>query len=155
MITITVWLTEPDESGYKYLVRRGPDPYAAYKTKRGFIDFMDRCGLVIDKETTQLKKGSYKGKRSIGKHKYIYDENLRILTMACKPRKIMETCFGTLNEVPESAVPFRGLSNGSYVTCYYEKTDDYTIIYHPNPNNNEIYDALDLNAHIAFSKQNG
>ena len=39
-----------------------------------------------------------------------------------------------LDQLPEGAKPFKALSNGEVVTCYFTKDEDTIRIYRPNPN---------------------
>jgi len=155
MITLTVYLNRSHDCGYKYLLQRGCTNWTAFKTAEGFRAFLDRAGLKIDPKCTDIKKGGYvrdvdfRNKKAV---KDAYDKDMRILTTAFHPRKIDEAYFWSLDILPETAVPYTGLSNGSYVTCYYDKREDGTTFYLPNPNAEEVYVPLDIHEHIAFSK---
>lgn len=67
---------------------------------------------------------------------------------------IVNSSFWNLEELPKKAKPIKALSNGSIVTCYYNKnykTKTITI-YRPNPNAKNIYDPLELQEHISHTK---
>ena len=65
--------------------------------------------------------------------------------------------FRNLNEIPQNAVKYKGLSNGRIVDCYFYKNEnEKTIyIYRPNPNDKEIYKPLETSEHIAYQKLYG
>jgi hypothetical protein len=157
MLTITVWLTKLPEDEYKYIIQNhGFLPYAAYKTKRGFMGFMKRCGLAVDKDMTKIIKGAVVDRFNFKTFRYEkkYCEDARRLYMVCKPRTVIEKSFRETQELPDSAIPFMGLSNGEYMMCYYEKTNECTIIYHPLSEIGEN-DDYDIRNHIALSEQLG
>ena len=77
----------------------------------------------------------------------IYRTNYKIIDYHCGG-------FWKLEEVPERAKPFKALSNGSIVTCYYYKNckDNTIVIYRPNPNAEKVYKPLSVDEHIAHQK---
>lgn len=62
--------------------------------------------------------------------------------------------FSNLSEVPTSAKPFKALSNGSIVDCYFLNDGKTIHIYRPNPNAKNVYKPLDIRDHIDFVKNN-
>lgn len=70
---------------------------------------------------------------------------------------VMDVHFDDVKILPQGAKSFRGLSNGSLVTCYlYNDTENKILnIYRPNPNNKEIYDPMTTEEHIEFCRING
>lgn len=62
--------------------------------------------------------------------------------------------FWKLSDVPENAKPFKALSNGSIVDCYFLNDGETIHIYRPNPNAKEVYKPLTLKEHIEFVKNN-
>ena len=60
--------------------------------------------------------------------------------------------FWKLEDLPENAKPFKALSNGSVVTCYFANNGDTIRIYRPNPNAKAIYHPLTIDQHIAHIK---
>ena len=69
--------------------------------------------------------------------------------------KINDFCgggFWKLSDLPEGAKPFKALSNGSIVTCYFLNDGKEITIYRPNPNAKEVYQPLELKEHIAHRK---
>lgn len=76
----------------------------------------------------------------------------------CLSHQIIEgPGFWKKKELPTDAQPFVTLSNGSFCTCYFLR-DDKTkeiVIYRPNPNAKEVYDAFPIEKHIAYRNQYG
>ena len=60
-----------------------------------------------------------------------------------------------ISELPEGAKPFKALSNGLIVTCYYLNDGKTIHIYRPNPNAKNNYEPLNLKDHIAYQKAHG
>lgn len=56
--------------------------------------------------------------------------------------------FSKISDIPEDAKPFKALSNGSIVTCYFTNHDKKINIYRPNPNAKEVYKPLELVCHL-------
>lgn len=63
--------------------------------------------------------------------------------------------FWKIDDLPENAKPFLGLSNGSIVTCYFTNDGETVTIYRPNPNAKEVYHPLPLEKHIAYHMLHG
>ncbi len=63
--------------------------------------------------------------------------------------------FNRLDQLPEGARPFFGLSNGSIVTCYFVNDGETIHIYRPNPNSKEVYHPLPIKEHIAHQRRFG
>ena len=63
--------------------------------------------------------------------------------------------FNSLDQLPEGAKPFLGLSNGSIVTCYFTNDGETIRIYRPNPNCKQVYKPMPLEEHIAHQKRFG
>lgn len=69
--------------------------------------------------------------------------------------KINDPCYGGFwkrEDVPAEAKPFKALSNGSIVTCYFTNDGETINIFRPNPNAKEVYKPLETPAHIAHRK---
>lgn len=62
--------------------------------------------------------------------------------------------FWKLSDIPENVKPFKGLSNGSIVDCYFLNDGKTIHIYRPNPNAKEVYKPLSIKEHISFIKNN-
>lgn len=72
-------------------------------------------------------------------------------------RTIDDRCgggFWKLSDIPDDAKPFKALSNGSIVDCYFLNDGETIHIYRPNPNAKEVYKPLSLEDHIDFVKNN-
>lgn len=66
--------------------------------------------------------------------------------------KYIDISFMSLDEIPNIAKPFKALSNGSIVTCYFLNKKGYLYIFRPNPNIKNIYKPLPVAEHIAHHK---
>lgn len=130
---------DQQQGGYKYLIR---DVYAytAYKTDKGFNDWLKRTNLTLelDRIDTFERDGELKTAKTYKAH-----------------GTIEERSFWCMDEVPENANMFKGLSNGSLVDCYYIHTKNGSEIYRPNPNAKNVYEPLSLEDHIEYQKING
>ena len=62
--------------------------------------------------------------------------------------------FMKLSDIPNGAKPFKALSNGSIVDCYFLNDGKTIHIYRPNPNAKNVYKPLDTKDHIDFVKNN-
>lgn len=62
--------------------------------------------------------------------------------------------FWKLSDIPENAKPFKALSNGSIVNCFFLNNGETIHIYRPNPNAKEVYKPLALKERIKFVKNN-
>jgi hypothetical protein len=60
--------------------------------------------------------------------------------------------FWKREDVPKEAKPFKALSNGSIVTCYFLNDGETINIYRPNPNAKDVYNPLNLQEHLAHRK---
>lgn len=129
---------KPEEKyGYKFLIRDVITPVSAYRTNKGF-DFWAKSRNVTLELEEEFEHHQY-GKTKIYRAKGNIEEQL----------------FWHLSDIPEGAVKFTGLSNGSYVDCYYLHTDEGSKIFRPNPNAKEVYVPMALEDHIEFDKKFG
>ena len=126
------------DSDYKYLI----NPLGisgcprAFRTDSGFKNFLKVFNLSIVKSSIEVF-GS-KGERFVH----------------CRLKGKYRVCsFWHKNDVPRNAKSFIGLSNGSYVDCYYADIDGWRIIYKPNPNAKEVYKPY--KNYIEISKKMG
>lgn len=138
MIQLTI-RERVSDSDYKYLVTRGATSYTAFHTEKGFLNFLKIANINLENEEPRVFETKENGKVST----YFLDTN------------IVEKSFWANEELPEGAKCFKGLSNGSYVDCYYVHTEDGAVIFRPNPNAKNVYKPLSLDEHIAFSRVNG
>lgn len=140
----TIYYTPRQEHmDYKFIITKGATSWTAYKTVNGFKQFMKVYGLQIDPTKTQIQDCFY--------------TKDRIMLIKFKPSKFNEYSFWKLDDIPnfKKCKKFTGLSNGSYVDCYYKKLKHGNIVYRPNPNATEVYHPLSLDEHIAYSKKLG
>lgn len=65
--------------------------------------------------------------------------------------------FWCKEQLPRKAKPFITLSNGSLCTCYFVRDDNNKeiIIYRPNANSKDVYDAFPIEKHIEYKKEHG
>lgn len=66
--------------------------------------------------------------------------------------KYIDISFLSIDEIPGNAKPFKALSNGSIVTCYFLNKHGYLYIFRPNPNFKNIYKPLLTAEHLAHVK---
>lgn len=129
------------QGGYKYLIKgRYLVGYTAFKTARGFNDWLQRSNLKLEFKDTSVM---YRGEEKTTAH--IYEAK----------GTIEESSFWKKEELPENAVLFKGLSNGSLVDCYYVHTASGSKIYRPNPNAKEVYNPLPVSEHLELIKTKG
>ena len=125
--------------GYHYIIKNGWQSYTAFATRNGFKNFLKRNNLKLKLE---LKNDNFEG----GWLKYyscVSDGDLH------------EESFWNLSEIPEGAIKYKNLSNGSYVDCYYYNKGNDSYNYRPNPNAKEVYIPMTVEEHIEYSKING
>ena len=63
--------------------------------------------------------------------------------------------FTSLGQLPAGVKPFKALSNGSIVDCYYLVSDCGITIFRPNPNYPEVYSPMCIDEAIRFHRRNG
>ncbi len=124
--------------GYKYLITNSFTSYTAYRTDKGFQDFLTRSNVqmsTMNNEQQTAQYGTIQTFDLIG--------------------EIDEKSFWSLSELPQNANRYTDLSNGSLVDCYYVHTPNGSVTYRPNPNAKEVYSPLPLNKHLAYQAING
>lgn len=129
------------QGGYKYLIQEyGFRPYTAYRTDKGFNDWLERSNLTLEHiETNSLE----------------YEDETSIVEIYKAHGTIKDSLFWDKEQLPENANQFKGLSNGSLVDCYYIHTENGSEVYRPNPNAKEVYRPLPINEHIEFQRVYG
>lgn len=123
---------------YKYFIKnRGYVSYSAYKTDKGFQFFLESRNLKLNlvDEFYNEKSGTVKLFDIIG--------------------EIHENSFWHIEEIPVDAIPYKDLSNGKIVTCYYKHIENGSIIYRPNPNAKDVYKPLPIDEQIKYQEING
>ena len=139
--TITI-VEHPDtrqHGGYKYLINAWGSAFniAAFKTDTGYKHWLERSNLKVE---------HLEDKR---------DTKYGLIQIFHASGTIEEKLFQNLSEIPNGAVKYKGLSNGSLVDCYYLKTETGSIEFHPNPNAKEVYKPLSLEESIAHHAVRG
>lgn len=131
MIYLTIYLNgETSECGYKYVITKDFSSWTAFKTDNEFRYFLQYTGLKINPENTQVYDGRNDGRPSV-------------ITTSFYHHNVDEYPFWNTEEIPNNAVPFIGLSNGSYVNCYSVIEEEKTTLYKPNPNAYSVYVPYD------------
>ena len=64
--------------------------------------------------------------------------------------EIQEKSFSKMEDIPENAVKYTDLSNGSLVDCYYTNENNIYTLYRPNPNAKEVYKPMELRQHTEY-----
>ena len=129
------------QGGYKYLIRgKFLEGNTAFRTDKGFQDWLQRSNLRLQFIKTSATYGSEERTRI-----HVYE------TIGT----IEENMFWKLEELPEIAIKYKGLCNGSVVDCYYIHTENGSKIYKPNPNAKEVYKPLQVDEHMEFIKNYG
>lgn len=137
----TIYYTpRPEKMDYKFIITLGAANWRAFKTVDGFKQFMKVYGLQVDPTKTTIQD--------------CYYTTDCIMHIRFKHSKFNEYIFWKISDIPNfnKCKSFIGLSNGSYVTCYYKKLKKGNIVYRPNSNAKEVYTPLSLDEHIAHSK---
>lgn len=124
------------QGGYKYLISNK----SAFKTDKGFQDWLQRSNIKLQFIATRYAKEG--------------EENVKIHTYATEGI-IEEKMFWKQEELPENAIQYKDLCNGSIVDCYYIHTENGSQIYKPNPNAKEVYKPLPIDEQIEFIIKNG
>lgn len=127
MLYLTIYLDgKKSDCGYKYIITRDGISWRACRNDNEFRYFLQNYGLKIDAKRTQV-------------HDYRQYGKGRSITTSFCPHTINERYFWNMDEVPNNAIRFIGLENGSYVDCYSVIDADKTTIYRPNPNAKSVY----------------
>ena len=139
MNKIFIYKNKPEQKDYKIAIEEANSwqfNIASFENIKQFEFFRQTLGFKI-----KLKQILYENTE---KEVKIYWTNYNIVSSS----------FWSLEELPKKAKPIKALSNGSIVTCYYNKNyKSKTItIYRPNPNAKNIYDPLELQEHISHTK---
>lgn len=139
MNKIFIYKNKPEQKDYKIVIEEANSwqfNIASFENIKQFEFFRQTLGFKI-----KLKQILHENTE---KEVKIYWTNYNIVSSP----------FWSLDELPKKAKPIKALSNGSIVTCYYNKnykTKTITI-YRPNPNAKNIYDPLELQEHISHTK---
>ena len=133
------WLTtyEIPKNQYKHILTKGPYAYTAFRTDKGLNDFIKRTGADFIKHNEVMTADH-------GKVQWFVAENI----------EIQEKLFWKMEEIPENAVKYTDLSNGSLVDCYYTNESNVYTQYRPNPNAKEVYKPMELKQHIEYMLTN-
>ena len=128
-----VWLTtyEIPKNQYKHILTKGAYAYTAFRTDKGLNDFIKRTGIDFVKQNEVMTAGH-------GKVQWFVAENI----------EIHEKLFWKMEDIPENAVKYTDLSNGSLVDCYYTSENNIYTVYRPNCNAKEVYKPMELRQHL-------
>ena len=107
--------------------------YTAFRTDKGLNDFIKRTGVNFIKQNEVMTADH-------GKVQSFIAENI----------EIQEKLFWKMEDIPENAVKYTDLSNGSLVDCYYTNESNVYTQYRPNCNAKEVYKPMELKQHIEY-----
>ena len=124
---------EIPKNQYKHILTKGAYAYTAFRTDKGLNDFIKRTGIDFVKQNEVMTADH-------GKVQWFVAENI----------EIQEKLFWKMEDIPENAVKYTDLSNGSLVDCYYTKENNVYTEYRPNPNAKEVYKPMELKQHIEY-----
>ena len=134
-----IWLTtyEIPKNQYKHILTKGVYAYIAFRTDKGLNDFIKRTGIDFVKQNEVMTADH-------GKVQSFVAENI----------EIQEKLFWEMEEIPENAVKYTDLSNGSLVDCYYTNENNIYTEYRPNCNAKEVYKPMELKQHMEYMLTN-
>ena len=134
-----IWLVtyEIPKNQYKHILTKGAYPYTAFRTDKELSDFIKRTGTDFIKQNEAMTADH-------GKVQSFVAENI----------EIQEKSFWRMEDIPENAVKYTDLSNGSLVDCYYTNKNNVYTQYRPNPNAKEVYKPMELKQHIEYMLTN-
>ena len=128
---------EIPKNQYRHILIKGVHSYTAFRTDKGLNDFIKRTGANFTKRNEVMTAEH-------GKVQSFFAENI----------EIQEKSFGKMEDIPENAVKYTDLSNGSLVDCYYTNENNVYTQYRPNPNAKEVYKPMELKQHIEYMRTN-
>ena len=130
-----IWLTtyEIPKNQYKHILTKGVYAYTAFRTDKGLNDFIKRTGTDFIKQNEVITADH-------GKVQSFISENI----------EIQEKLFWKMEDIPENAVKYTDLSNGSLVDCYYTSENNVYTEYRPNCNAKEVYKPMELKQHVEY-----
>ena len=130
-----LWLAtyEIPKNQYIHILTKGAYPYIAFRTDKGLSDFIKRTGIDFIKHNEVMTADH-------GKVQGFIAENI----------EIQEKLFWKMEDIPENAVKYTDLSNGSLVDCYYTNENNIYTVYRPNCNAKEVYKPMGLKQHIEY-----
>ena len=124
---------EIPKNQYKHILTKGAYAYTAFRTDKGLNDFIKRTGIDFVKQN-EVMTADY------GKVQWFAAENI----------EIQEKLFWKMEEIPEDAVKYTDLSNGSLVDCYYTSENNVYTEYRPNCNAKGAYKPMELKQHLEY-----
>ena len=130
-----IWLAtyEIPKKQYKHILTKGAYAYTAFRTDKGLNDFIKRTGISLTKHNEVMTADH-------GKVQWFAAENI----------EIQEKLFWKMEDIPENAVKYTVLSNGSLVDCYYTNENNIYTVYRPNCNAKEVYKPMELKQHLEY-----
>ena len=130
-----LWLVsyEIPANQYRHILTKDVYSYTAFRTDKGLNDFIKRTGANFIKHSEVMTADH-------GKVQWFAAENI----------EIQEKLFWKMEDIPENAVKYTDLSNGSLVDCYYTNENNIYTQYRPNPNAKEVYKPMGLKQHLEY-----
>ena len=130
-----LWLLtyEIPKKQYRHILTKGAYAYTAFRTDKGLADFIKRTGADF-----------------IRQNEVITAEHGKVQSFIAENIEIQEKLFWKMEDIPENAVKYTDLSNGSLVDCYYTSESNVYTQYRPNPNAKEVYKPMELKQHVEY-----
>ena len=124
---------EMPKNQYRHILIKDVYSYTAFRTDKGLNDFIKRTGANFIKQNEVMTADH-------GKVQWFVAENI----------EIHEKLFWKMEDIPENAVKYTDLSNGSLVDCYYTSENNIYTVYRPNCNAKEVYKPMELRQHLEY-----
>ena len=128
---------EMPKNQYRHILIKGVYSYTAFRTDKGLNDFIKRTGANFVKQNEVMTA-----------------DHGKVQDFTAETIEIQEKLFWKMEEIPENAVKYTDLSNGSLVDCYYTNENDVYTQYRPNCNAKEVYKPMELKQHIEYMLTN-
>ena len=122
---------------YRHILIKDVYSYTAFRTDKGLNDFIKRTGANFTKYNEAMTA-----------------EHGKVQSFVAENVEIREKSFGKMEDIPENAVEYTDLSNGSLVDCYYTNENNIYTVYRPNPNAKEVYRPMELKQHLEYMSIN-
>lgn len=148
MITVQIYLdNNTSEYGYKYIIRKNHSSFSACRNDNEFRYFLQITGLKFIPRSAVVCDHRKEGKGrfilaqlsdiTITEQFFWGNEDIGSFSEEDKKKVVFA------ENIPTTAIPYIGLSNGSYVTCYSLIEKGKTTLYIPNPNSQSVFKVFD------------
>ena len=111
-----IWLAtyEIPKNQYKHILTKGAYGYTAFRTDKGLNDFIKRTGIDFIKHNEVMTA-----------------DHGKVQSFAAENIETQEKLFWKMEDIPENAVKYTDLSNGSLVDCNYTNENNAKYVYKP------------------------